>query len=130
MYPWPSKVHRFVCKSLKVSEKKTFSIFSSFKKERHTKTKVVCLVVGPIRFYPPYTNGLVVHATFFYFLVLNQPETDFNNFFFFVVFCLVNRGVYPPYTLSGQTSKKTFFCMCGFPWTMLNNGSRLNFFLH
>jgi len=29
--------------------------------------KVVLLVVGPLRFYPPYTNGLVVHATFFFF---------------------------------------------------------------
>ena len=25
------------------------------------------LVVGPLRFYPPYTNGLVVNATFFSF---------------------------------------------------------------
>ena len=29
--------------------------------------KVFFLVVGPLRFYPPYTNGLVVHDTFFYF---------------------------------------------------------------
>ena len=28
-----------------------------------THKKVSFLVVGPIRFYPPYTNGLVVHAT-------------------------------------------------------------------
>ena len=30
-----------------------------------THKKVVFLVVRPLRFYPPYTNGLVVHATFF-----------------------------------------------------------------
>ena len=30
-----------------------------------THKKGVFLVVGPLRFYPPYTNGLVVHATFF-----------------------------------------------------------------
>ena len=31
------------------------------------KKKVFFLVVGPLRFYPNgYTNGLVVHATFFY----------------------------------------------------------------
>ena len=39
-----------------------------FPKGRHTH-KSVFLVVGPLRFYPPYTNGLVVHANFF-FLVL------------------------------------------------------------
>ena len=32
-----------------------------------THKKVFFLVVGPLRFYPPYTNGLVVHATFFFF---------------------------------------------------------------
>jgi len=32
--------------------------------------KVVLLVVGPLRFYPPYTNGLVVHATFFFFFLV------------------------------------------------------------
>ena len=32
--------------------------------------KVFFLVVGPLRFYPPYTNGLVVHATFFPFFCL------------------------------------------------------------
>ena len=32
------------------------------------------LVVGPLRFYPPYTNGIVVHATFFLYF--------FDNYFF------------------------------------------------
>ena len=32
-----------------------------------THKKSVFLVVGPLRFYPPYTNGLVVNATFFFF---------------------------------------------------------------
>ena len=32
------------------------------------------------KFLPPPPNGLVVHATFF-FLVLEYPETDFDNFF-------------------------------------------------
>ena len=31
--------------------------------ETHIK-KNFFLVVGPLRLYPPYTNGLVVHATF------------------------------------------------------------------
>ena len=31
-----------------------------------THKKKVFLVVGPLRFYPPYTNGLVVHATIFF----------------------------------------------------------------
>ena len=30
-----------------------------------THKKVIFLVVGPLRFYPPYMNGLVVHATCF-----------------------------------------------------------------
>ena len=30
-----------------------------------THKKSVFLVVAPLRVYPPYTNGLVVHATFF-----------------------------------------------------------------
>ena len=33
-------------------------------------------MVGPLRFYPLYTYGLVFHATFF------GPKTDFGNFFF------------------------------------------------
>ena len=53
-------------------------------------------MVGPLRFYPPYTNGLVVHANF-------REKVDF---------CFVVRGVYPPYTLSGPTTKKTLFCVC------------------
>ena len=34
------------------------------------KKKFFFSVVGPLRFNPPYTNGLVVHATFFSFFVL------------------------------------------------------------
>ena len=88
----------------------------------HIKKKFF-LVVGPPRFYPPYTYVLVVHATFFLFII---TYTDFDNFFFFYpifglkqpdfrkksVFCLVVRGVYslhPPHTLSGPTTKKHFF---------------------
>ena len=50
-----------------------------------THKKNVFLVVGPLRFHPPYTNGLVVHATFFlsFLFSLVMPETDFYNFFFF-----------------------------------------------
>ena len=35
----------------------------------NTNKKVFFLVVVPLRFYPPYaySNGLVVHATFFFF---------------------------------------------------------------
>ena len=60
--------------------------------------KVFFLVVGPLRISPPYTNGLVVHLCFF---------------------CLVVRGVTPPHTLSGPTTKKTLFFMCVFPYTFL-----------
>ena len=54
---------------------------------------------------------------------------DFDNFFFFfpffglkqpgfrkkVFFCLLVRGVYAPYTLNGQTTKKNTFFMCVSP---------------
>ena len=36
----------------------------SFREDTH---KNVFLVVGPLRFHPPYINGLVVHATFFFY---------------------------------------------------------------
>ena len=79
-------------------------------------------MVGPLRFYPPYTNGLMVHDTFFFCLIMAWNGL-WQFFFFFpifglkqpdfrekkVFFCLVVRGVYPPYTLSGTTTKKTFF---------------------
>ena len=40
-------------------------VYVLLKEDTHKKS--VILVVGPLRFYPPYTNGLVVHATFFFF---------------------------------------------------------------
>ena len=82
------------------------------------------LVVGPLRFYPSYTNGVVLHATFFSFFfsliiawigiwqfffffpifVLKQPDFREKKFFL-----LSGQGVYPPYTLSGPTTKKNIF---------------------
>ena len=47
----------------------TPEIFAGISKGRHIK-KVFFLVVGPLMFYPQYINGLVVHATFFYFFLL------------------------------------------------------------
>ena len=63
------------------------------------------------------------NSLFAFFLFLKYPEMDFDNFFFFFpifglkqpdfrkknVFWLVVRGVYPPYTLSGPTTKKKHF---------------------
>ena len=46
-----------------------FNLQGSELYKAHIKNKnSVFLVVGPLRFYPPYTNGLVVHATFFLFI--------------------------------------------------------------
>ena len=45
----------------------TYRFISSIGKT-HIKIEFF-LVVGPLRFYPPYTNGLVVHVTFFLVLV-------------------------------------------------------------
>ena len=41
-------------------------LFLRLSQDTHKK-KVVFLVVGPLRFYPPYTKGLVAHAIFFFF---------------------------------------------------------------
>ena len=87
-------------------------------------------MVGPIRVYPPYSNGLVVHATFFSFLSYYSLKRILTIFFFFspifglkqpefrkkVVFCLVPSL----YTLSGPITKKNFFFfMCVFPNSVL-----------
>ena len=55
--------------------------------------KKVFLVVGPLRFYPPYTNGLVVHAKWFFAygslptpLLAVGPTTKKKNLFYV---CLV-----------------------------------------
>ena len=89
------------------------------------KKSVYFLVVVPLRFNPPYTNGLVVHATFFFFFFL--VFYGFWQFFLFLpnfwaktarfkkkkCFLWVVRGVYPPYTLSGHTTEtKHFFYVC------------------
>ena len=70
----------------------------------------------------PYTKGLVVHATFFSHNSLKRHMTIFFFFPNFLAefstkcfFCLVVRGVYPPYTRSGPTTKKNNFFMCVFP---------------
>ena len=84
-----------------VKSRRKFNLFFNVLRE-DTHKKSFFLLVGPLRIYPPFTNDLVVHATF----GLN-------------VFWLVVRGVYPPYTLSGSTTKKNTFFICVF-----------HFFLH
>ena len=94
-----------------------------------THKKVFFLVVGPLRFYLPYTNGLMVLPPFFLFFSLIIAWNGFWQFFLFLpnfwakpaelkkkmFFCLVARGVYPHYTLSGPTTKRNTFFMCVFP---------------
>ena len=43
---------------------------------------------------------------FFFIPIFGLKQPDFRKKVFF---CLVVRGVYPPYTLSGPTTKKTLF---------------------
>ena len=82
-------------------------------------------MVGPLRVYPPYTNGLVIHAIFF--KSYNSLKQIFT-IFFPTIFgpkkpdllkksgsLLRGRVVYPPYTLRGPTTKKTTFFMFFFP---------------
>ena len=109
--------------------------FYSIKLTIKIKVKKVCkgrhtqcffLVAGQLRFYPSYTNGLVVHATFF-FLDL-QSETDFDNIFFFFpffglkksdfieksVFLLSGQGGLPSLQSTPLVVRPLFF-MCVFP---------------
>ena len=58
---------------------------------------------------------------FFLFFSLIIAWNGFSQFFFFKIFgikrpdfCLVVRGLYPPYTLSGPITKKKLFFMCVF----------------
>ena len=53
------------------------------REDTHIK-KVFFLVVGPVRFYPHYTNGLVVHAIFdfFYFQSYNSLKRILKFFSF------------------------------------------------
>ena len=52
---------------LRKKKPKPQKICRSLREDAHKK--VFFLVVGPIRFYPPYTNGLVVHVTFVHLLL-------------------------------------------------------------
>ena len=93
------------------------------KGKTHIK-KVFFFVVGPLRFYPPYTYGLEVHAIFFFFVLYVIAWNGFWQFYLFlpnfwadfrekkVFLCWVVRGVYPPYTPSGPTTKKKHFLLC------------------
>ena len=88
----------------------------SFLLREDTHKKSVSLVVGPLRFYPPYANGLVVHAPFFsFFLTIAWNgfwQKKFSNFLAkrvgYIgkksVFLLCCRGVRP-------LKKKIFLCV-------------------
>ena len=55
------KIEYILLKALYENLKKSQAL-----KREDTHKKVFFLVVGPLRFYSPYTNGLVVHATSFF----------------------------------------------------------------
>ena len=55
------KVKMSICNDKYV---KIHRIYVLLREDTHKKS--VILVVGPLGFYPPYSNGLVVHATFFF----------------------------------------------------------------
>ena len=59
--------------------KKTNILLSRLREVTHKKS--VFLLVGPLRFNPPYTNGLVVPAIFFFSL-----KIDWNRFWQFFIF--------------------------------------------
>ena len=56
----PDTIEMCLCTNIFKSNK----FHSMLREDRHKKS--VFLVVGPLRLYPPYTIGLVVHATFFF----------------------------------------------------------------
>ena len=80
-------------------------------------------MVGPLRFYPPYTNGLVVHATFFFYLFFSLIIA-WNRFWqiFFSNF-LAKKGKYGKYCFRTSElvkvwTKMTYFIkfsLCSFP---------------
>ena len=86
-------------------------------KGRHAQKKCFFLVVGPLRMYPLYTYGLVVHATFFsLFCSLIMAWNGFWQFFLFLpnfwknaVFCLLVKGVSLTTPLMVRPLKKNLF---------------------
>ena len=99
----------------------TPEIFAGISKGRHIK-KSFFFVVGPLRFYPQYINGLVVHAPFFFTLILalygfRQFISIFPNFWLnFLHFskkkCFLahwSGGFTLPSLLVVRSLKKTFF---------------------
>ena len=56
-------------------KRRTFIFYAASLREDTHKKRLFFSVVGPIRFYPPYTNGLVVHATF---LCVSSRREDGN----------------------------------------------------
>ena len=93
--------------------KKSWHLYKELREDTHKK--VVFLVVGPLRFYPPYTEGFFSNNSLkriltFFFSNFWAKKTGFIEKK--VVFCLVVGGVYPPYTLSSPTTKKTLFYVC------------------
>ena len=83
---WTSKIFFFTFSNQLHREKNInmcATIFGGAYKGRHTWKKCLFLVVGPLRVYPLYTNGLVVHATFFLFFCL-IIAWNFDNFFLFL----------------------------------------------
>ena len=65
------------------------------------------LVVGQFFFIIAW-NGFCQFILFSPIFGLKQPDFREKKMFF----CLVVRGVYPPYTLSGPTTKKNRFYVC------------------
>ena len=69
-----------------------------------THKKVFFLVVGPIRFYPPYTNGLVVHATYFFFFIFFSLRITWNGLTIFLSLQFLGKKIQ-------IYRKKVFFCL-------------------
>ena len=66
-------------------------------------------MVGPLRFYPPYPNGLVVHATFLkkIFSLINSLKRILTIFFLLPIFWAKTAGFQGKkvlFLLSGQGS--------------------------
>ena len=89
-----------------------------------THKKSVFLVVEPLRVYPPYTNVLVVHATFFFnFFSLIIAWNGFWHFFFSPIFGLKMQILFSNQwtrEMKNVVLHKIIFSLCIFPVNYLH----------
>ena len=118
--PFPNFYLPFIIVALCASEGIKIKLYQCKKekncvllREDKNKTNKNFLVVGPLRFYPPYTNGFMVHAPLFFFSLIIFFQFLPNFWAETAGFWL--WGFTLPTLLVVRTLEKTFFNMYVFP---------------